>query len=53
MNPLSVPETIDAYEKLIDMRKKLGWVVEIPRHGPDTRKMMDKLKDEPDANEVS
>ncbi|CAL1542609.1 unnamed protein product, partial [Lymnaea stagnalis] len=40
-----VPEKTNAYEKLIEMRSQLGWVVDIPRHGPDTREAMEKLKD--------
>ena len=38
---------------LLAMRRALGWVTEIPRHGPDTREKMDKLKDAPEDEKVS
>ncbi|RUS88167.1 hypothetical protein EGW08_004064, partial [Elysia chlorotica] len=43
-----VPENTSAYDQVIAMREALGWVTEIPRHGPDTREKMEKLKDIPE-----
>ncbi|GFS25387.1 dynein heavy chain 1, axonemal [Elysia marginata] len=43
-----VPENTCAFDQLVAMRQALGWVSEIPRHGPDTREKMEKLKDIPE-----
>jgi hypothetical protein len=34
-------------EVLLDMRRRLGWVNELPRHGPGYREKLDKLDDKP------
>ncbi|XP_035825271.1 dynein heavy chain 6, axonemal [Aplysia californica] len=43
-----VPENTNVLETLIEMRTSLGWVLDIPRHGPDTREKMEKLSDIPE-----
>ena len=40
-------------DTLLGMRESLGWVVDIPRHGPDTREKMATLKDIPEDEKVS
>ncbi|KAH9496161.1 Dynein heavy chain 6, axonemal [Bulinus truncatus] len=40
-----VPNITDGFNMLTEMRKQLGWVNEIPRHGPGTKKKLEKLKD--------
>ncbi|CAG5136730.1 unnamed protein product, partial [Candidula unifasciata] len=45
-----VPENTNALEVLLEMRKKIGWVVDIPRHGPSSKEKMCKLKDIPHTN---
>ncbi|XP_059157269.1 dynein axonemal heavy chain 6-like [Physella acuta] len=46
-----VPEVTNAYDQLILMRKQLGWVTDIPRHGPGTREAMEKIKDFPEIEQ--
>nr|KAI8735296.1 dynein heavy chain 6; axonemal-like [Biomphalaria glabrata] len=41
----SVPDVTDGFNKLIEMRRLLKWVTEIPRHGPGVKKKMESLKD--------
>lgn len=48
-----VPEVTNAYDQLILMRKQLGWVTDIPRHGPGTREAMEKIKDFPEIEQVN
>ncbi|KAL8598272.1 hypothetical protein ACOMHN_035222 [Nucella lapillus] len=43
----SVPANDNVYDNLLEMREKLGWVTDIPRHGPDCKKDMGKLSDKP------
>ena len=50
---LTVPENTNVLDKLISMREALGWVTDIPRHGPDTRDKMEVLKDIPEDEKVS
>ena len=43
----SAPEDDRFAEVIIAMRKSLGWITEIPRHGPGCKEKMAKLKDKP------
>ena len=47
-----VPANDSVYDNLMEMRQKLGWVTEIPRHGPDCKKDMEKLRDKPVSEKV-
>lgn len=50
--PVTVPDVTDGFNKLIEMRRLLGWVTEIPRHGPGVKKKMESLKDFDDEEKV-
>lgn len=41
----TVPDNDSAYDNLLDMRNRLGWDTNIPRHGPACKKEMYKLSD--------
>ena len=49
----AAPPNDNFVETVIEMRKALGWVVEIPRHGPGCREALDNLKDKPVITEDS
>ena len=49
-NIFSEPEDDKFYETILSLRKRLGWVVDLPRHGPGGREAMDKLQDKPDPD---
>jgi hypothetical protein len=48
----AVPENDKVVDNLLEMRQNLNWVTEIPRHGPDCRKDMEILKDQPLTEKV-
>ena len=50
---LAVPANDSVFDNLIEMRQRLGWVTDIPRHGPDCKKDMGKLSDKPLTEKVS
>ena len=41
------PENDNFMEVLLEMRQQLGWINELPRHGPGFREKMAKLQDKP------
>ena len=45
------PENENFIEVITEMRKKIGWKTEIPRHGPGCKTKMDTLQDKPDTDE--
>ncbi|XP_070181014.1 dynein axonemal heavy chain 6-like [Littorina saxatilis] len=42
-----VPDNDSVFDNMVEMRQRLGWVTDIPRHGPDCKKDMFKLGDKP------
>ena len=50
---LTVPANDSVFDNLLEMRQRLGWVTDIPRHGPDCKKDMLKLSDKPLTEKVN
>ncbi|XP_074663059.1 dynein axonemal heavy chain 6-like [Tubulanus polymorphus] len=48
----TVPENDDPIWHLHEMRSRLGWKTELPRHGPNSRKLLDKLLKSIPSSEV-
>lgn len=43
----SVPENDKGVDNIVKMRDCLGWLTQLPRHGPGCKKVMETLKDKP------
>ena len=46
----SEPENDNFVATVLEIRADLGWINELPRHGPGSRKAMDALQDKPDPD---
>ena len=47
----SAPESDDFVESVLGLRRALGWVVEIPRHGPGCRQALEQMQDKPQQDD--
>ena len=45
------PENENFIEVICEMRKKLHWVAELPRHGPGCMAAMEKLYEKPEMDD--
>ena len=48
---ISAPESDDFVASVLSMPRALGWVVEIPRHGPGCRQALENMDDKPKIDE--